>query len=316
MTSDTQPPDTPRFLRTKEDRYLAGVGGGLGRAFGVDPLIFRILLGALFLAGGLGFFFYLAAVLFVPSDDGTGQAAPRGRGDTFRRLLVVSAVGLGALTAAAVLFGGAAWATAAGGGLAVAIVVLALGIGLLFGALTGERRLRWLAVPAIVLAFPAAVVSAADISLDGGVGERRYAPVGADPLPAGYRLGVGELVVDLRKLDWSDARRERLDLDMSVGHVLVIVPPEVCVASRTRVRAGAADVLGRTSEGVEIDQELPRSPAPGRPGLALDVDLRVGGFEVRHRDTTSSASSGGESSSRLNRDEAAAADRACAEATR
>ncbi len=310
MTTDPHSPTPARFLRTKEDRYVAGVGGGLGRAFGVDPVIFRILLAGLFLAGGLGFLFYLGAILFVPSDDGTGQAAPRGRGDTLVRVVVVTATALGAAIVVGVLFGGAAWATAAGGGLAVAIVVLLLGVGLVFSALTGRRRLRWLAVPAIVLAFPAAIVSAADITLDGGVGERRLSPVGADPLPAGYRLGVGELVVDLRRLDWSDARQERLNVALSVGHAVVIVPPEVCVASRVRLRAGASDVLGRTAEGTEIDQDLPRRPAARQPGLALDVDLGLGSFEVRHRDPAAGSSGPGRS-----REETAAADLACAEAS-
>lgn len=180
---------------------------------------------------------------------------------------------IGGLAVASVLFLGAAWATAAGGGLGVAIVVLGLGAGLLVGAVRGDRRLRWLALPALLLAFPTAVVSAADLSLDGGVGEHRYRPTGTDPLPAEYRLGVGELVVDLRGLDWSGGRREQLALDLSVGHALVIVPPDVCVSSRVRLRAGESDVLGRTSDGVDVDQDLPDSGSrtAGRPSRRDDA---------------------------------------------
>lgn len=311
MTSDPHIPTAQRFLRTKDDRYLAGVGGGLGRAFGVDPIIFRILLGALVFAGGLGLFLYLLILIFVPSDDGLGQAAPRGSSDTLRRLFVVSALIIGGLAAAAVLFWGAAWATAAGGGLAVAVVVLGLGAGLLVGAVRGDRRLRWLALPALLLALPTAVVSAADVSLDGGVGERRHQPSGTDPLPAEYRLGVGELVVDLRGVDWSGGRQERLALDVSVGHALVIVPPEVCVGSRARLQAGESDVLGRTSEGIDVDQDIPRTPAPGRPGLRLDVDMRLGAFEVRHRDPEVARPFREGTSSQLERAERVTADRAC-----
>ena len=141
-------PTTPRFLRSSDDRLLAGVAGGLGRSFGVDPIIFRILLGALVFAGGIGLLIYAAAVILAPSDDGTGAAAPRGTGGTLRRLFVFSAVATGALLGGSVLFLGAAWATAAGGGVAVAILVLALGAALLLGARRGDRRVRWLALPA------------------------------------------------------------------------------------------------------------------------------------------------------------------------
>lgn len=310
MTSDSHPPTAPRFLRTKEDRYLSGVGGGLGRAFGVDPIIFRILLVGLFLAGGLGFFFYLAAILLVPSDDGTGQAAPRGSGDTLRRLILVSAVLIGAASLLAVLFGGAAWATAAGGGIGVAILVLGLGVALLIGASRGDRRSRWLVLPALALAFPATVVGAADISLDGGVGERSYRPAGTEQLPETYRLGVGELVVDLRELDWSGARQERLRVDVSVGHALVLVPPEVCVSSRVKVTAGHAEVLGRIGDGVDIDQDLPRTPSAGAPGLQLEGAMSTGAFEVFHRDPRVTVPMDG-FDERV-RQERASADRACA----
>ena len=256
-------PDPPsRFLRAHDDRVLGGVAGGLGRAFGVDAVIFRIVLAALVFAGGIGLLIYGAAVVFVPSDDGTGNPAPRERSvknaaaiagggllvvgacvvagsggawdggwlfglavvtglgylvvrrrgglaalqrdrPPLARLLIIAGIGTALLLGAALAFWGSAWATAAGAGVAVAAVVLALGVALIVGALRGNVQARWLALPALIIAFPAGVVSAADISLDGGVGERTYRPAGADRLPAGYELGAGEIVVDLRGLDWS-----------------------------------------------------------------------------------------------------------------
>ncbi len=330
-----------RFLRSHDDRLLGGVAGGLGRAFGVDAIIFRIALAALVFAGGVGLLAYGAALLLVPADDGTGQPAPRegtwrtaaavgggvllllaalailgdggfwagdwlvpaalvvgvgyavvrlrggwaGDRPPVTRLLVASGVGLAVLVGAGVAFWGSAWATAAGGGVVVAAIVLGLGAALLVGAMRGDRRLRWLAVPAIVIAFPAAVVSAADVSLDGGIGERTYRPTGADALPAGYRLGMGELVVDLRGLDWSGGRRLDLALDLGVGYAVVLVPEEVCVGARNDIGAGYADVLGRDAGGVDVVHDVPRTPAAGVPGLTLDVEVGMGAFEVLHRPT-------------------------------
>lgn len=288
MTS-TNPPEPPepatvasepsprRFLRSHDDRLLGGVAGGLGRAFGVDAIIFRIALGALVFAGGVGLLAYLAALLLVPSDDGTGRPAPRA--GTWR----AAAIGIAMLLGVGLAFWGSAWATAAGGGVVVASVVIALGAALVVAAFRGNSRARWLAVPALVIAFPAGVVSAADISLDGGLGERTYRPTGTERLPAGYRLGAGELVVDLRDLDWRDGRRVALDLDVGMGHAVVYVPDSVCVGARSDIGAGHADVLGREATGADVEHDVPRVPVAGGPALRLDVHLGIGAIEVLHR---------------------------------
>lgn len=354
-------PEPDRYLRSRDDRLLGGVAGGLGRTFGVDAVIFRIALAALVFAGGVGVVIYGAALLLVPADDGTGQPAPRdwnwrtalgvggglvllfvavailadgglwdagwlvpaafvagvgylvlrgrdgGRLDPSRspvkRLALMGGVGLAVLAGATFAFWGSAWATAAGGGIGVAAIVLGLGIALVVGAVRGDRRARWLALPALLVAFPAAVVASADISLDGGVGERAYRPTGADRLPAGYRLGMGEMVVDLRGLDWSGGRRVGLDLDMGVGHTLVLVPPTVCVGATSDIGAGYTDVFGRDAGGVDVAHDVPRSPAPGAPALMLHVHVGMGAFEVATRrvDHSGPAAAAGR-----------AADRACA----
>src|SRR5437762_1493871 len=69
---------------------------------------------------------------------------------------------------------GAAAAVAFGAGAAVAAVVLAAGIVLIIGAFAGGAR--WLIAPALILAIPVAIVSAADLDLKGGVGQRDYRP--------------------------------------------------------------------------------------------------------------------------------------------
>jgi phage shock protein PspC (stress-responsive transcriptional regulator) len=62
--------DQKRLLRTEENRMIWGVAGGLGRYFGVDPIIFRIGFGVSIFLGGLGLLAYAALALFVPSGDG------------------------------------------------------------------------------------------------------------------------------------------------------------------------------------------------------------------------------------------------------
>jgi phage shock protein PspC (stress-responsive transcriptional regulator) len=67
------PEGSPRRLyRSREDRMIAGVCGGLADYFGIDPAIVRVAAVVLVFAGGAGLLAYLAAWLLVP-DQGTPQ---------------------------------------------------------------------------------------------------------------------------------------------------------------------------------------------------------------------------------------------------
>src|SRR4051812_6174053 len=61
-------PPAPRLTRSRTDRVAGGVAGGLGRYFGVDPILFRIAFVALTIAGGAGLAAYGAAWLLLPED--------------------------------------------------------------------------------------------------------------------------------------------------------------------------------------------------------------------------------------------------------
>ena len=81
------PPDPPpvprRLTRSSSDEVVAGVAGGLGRYFDIDPIIFRIGFVVLTVAGGAGVLAYLAAWVLVPHDPEPGEApADRGRAAT------------------------------------------------------------------------------------------------------------------------------------------------------------------------------------------------------------------------------------------
>jgi phage shock protein PspC (stress-responsive transcriptional regulator) len=114
-TTQQLPPERPqprRLLRSRSDRVIGGVCGGLGRYFNVDPIIFRI--GAVVLAfiGGAGLLAYLAALLLIPSDDSPAAAgAPAGRN---RWLVIAGVVVLLCLT----------WPFLLGGGLLLAGILV------------------------------------------------------------------------------------------------------------------------------------------------------------------------------------------------
>lgn len=117
-----------RLTRSRSDRYLGGVAGGLGDYFGIDPVVFRILFVALTLAGASGIALYVIAWLLVP-DEGAeqsilGRRFASGRGArTIRNVF---------LAAAATLIALMVLATAALG-------IVAASSGLPFGGGIGDR---------------------------------------------------------------------------------------------------------------------------------------------------------------------------------
>ena len=57
-----------RLFRSKKDRVLGGVCGGLGNYFNIDPVIIRVITVALFFAGLLGLLGYIIAWIIVPQE--------------------------------------------------------------------------------------------------------------------------------------------------------------------------------------------------------------------------------------------------------
>jgi phage shock protein PspC (stress-responsive transcriptional regulator) len=68
-TTETQAAAPPKELhRSRDDRLLAGVAGGLGRYFEISPNFFRAGFAILTLVGGAGILLYLAAALVIPEE--------------------------------------------------------------------------------------------------------------------------------------------------------------------------------------------------------------------------------------------------------
>jgi phage shock protein C len=62
-----------RLTRSTTDKVFGGVCGGLGQYFGIDPVIVRLIMVALFFAGGISLVLYPLLWLIVPADNGTPQ---------------------------------------------------------------------------------------------------------------------------------------------------------------------------------------------------------------------------------------------------
>jgi phage shock protein PspC (stress-responsive transcriptional regulator) len=327
LGSSEPPADEPRRLtRSGSDAVIGGVSSGLGRYFGIDPILFRIGFVVLTFVGAIGILAYLALLAFVPSD---GEQRPGGTSKavatagavvlgialvTFLSpplfffgpgLLIVGLVGLAVYLlwralggapggdpartvgriALAALIGvavagaalGVGLAAALGGGVVIASLAVVTGLVLVGTAFAGGAR--WLVVPALALVLPLGVVSAAGIDLDGGIGDREYRPATVGDLRDKYDIGIGSLRVDLRDVDLPAGVTD-LAVNVGMGEAILYVPSDACVTSDVEIGAGAADVLDRDNDGVDVSFANDATAPAGKPELHIDADVGLGVIEV------------------------------------
>jgi phage shock protein C len=61
--------ETRRILRSRNERMIAGVAGGLAAYFNIDPLIVRLGFALLAMVNGVGIMLYLLLWLLLPNED-------------------------------------------------------------------------------------------------------------------------------------------------------------------------------------------------------------------------------------------------------
>jgi phage shock protein C len=66
-TANAWPAGINTLRRSRTDRWLGGVCGGLAKATGLEPWVWRLAVSALTLLGGVGLVLYLLLWIFVPS---------------------------------------------------------------------------------------------------------------------------------------------------------------------------------------------------------------------------------------------------------
>lgn len=421
--ADTNPPtDTPpyrrpgtRLTRSTDDKVLGGLAGGLGRYFGIDPVVFRIAFVVLTLAGGSGILLYLVGWVMIPDDAG-GNALKRFGGERHQKLAAAVLAGAGililldnltgsnddiplglvlvgmgglflwsrrkddlaagpppppdhpysppppfppappappaatdtdrtpdvpapdaagaetvrhtdtdagapsdadtdagteppsgaaraafappalppaapapeaarprsalvpvALSLLAVLAGAA---TLAGLSLTtgLALALLLTGGALIVGAWRG--RARWLIPVGLVLAVALAGASLIDVPIRGGAGDIGYRPLTVAEVRTPYRLGAGQLVVDLSGIDLG-GDSITVVASVAAGHLDIVVPADVALEIDAHVGAGNLILLGQETDGVDIGRTVTDAGREGAGRLILRAKAGVGLVEVR-----------------------------------
>lgn len=157
---------------------------------------------------------------------------------------------------------------------ALAAALLLVGVGLVAGSFHGGSP--GLVVLALLLAAGLGVTAAARPTVQAGVGDRSWKPVGS----ADYRLGAGEATLDLRDVPTEgDAAYVTARLD--VGHLIVLVPEDLRVELDASLDVGDLEVLGQEREDHRDVRERSAIGPPEARLVHLTAHLRAGQIEVR-----------------------------------
>jgi hypothetical protein len=221
----------------------------------------------------------VAAALVMPDEgkeDSAATAALRRR-----RPWVLVVLGLMAVVLLALLSEVPVWPQ--GDAWPFLLIACALALWLTWFAVAGVRR-GWLRVVGFVVAsvavllvvLVAAFLATFDVHLGDGVDERTVTPASVDALDRRYELGLGELVFDLRSVEFP-LGETRLDVRVDAGRIHVLLPDDVALRAVTEARLGEIDLLGRRVEGWEVDEQVDET---GLRVLVLDAEVGIGEIDI------------------------------------
>jgi phage shock protein PspC (stress-responsive transcriptional regulator) len=284
------PPARPQLRRSRTDKILGGVSGGLAEYSGIDALLWRVGFVALALAGGTGIVVYLLLWLLMPAgppaygmpaEQQKQMKAPAGPrspvpGLTIAALLIV--VGVLALITR---IGG--WDL--GPRAFIGSALLVVGLGLVAAAFSGGRTARG-GLIALGIVLSLALVTASTLpwnGVHGGVGDRTFRPATEAQVRDVYRNGVGDMTVDLSRVDVGDLDRPiTTRIEHGVGDVDITVPRDADVRLSIESGLGSIDAFdqGSVERGFFPGTGTGSWVDDGRAEITIAVHSGVGDVEV------------------------------------
>jgi phage shock protein PspC (stress-responsive transcriptional regulator) len=347
--------DLGRLRRSRTDRKVAGVAGGLGRHFDIDPTIIRVAFVVLAIFGGAGLLLYGVAWLLVPE-----EGAQRARIDiepSTRAIVLIAFAAIAALMMIGDSWGvfGFPWPLAVLGIVVLSVMLSRKDRSSATVSLTKDAappnapaqawqpapppvprpyrgpRLFWatLALIAVALgvlrivelsgtgmpngAYPALALAIcggmlvlgawygraggvlfvgilaglglglANVSMDGFGAREHYAPTTSAAVDANYRMGIGEIELDLSEVSDLQALDGRtIRVHGNVVSIEVIVPDGMDVTATGVISGGGdVDIFGENKDGENplLTGEVDGGVAV--PHLTIDADLDLGTITVR-----------------------------------
>ena len=129
---------------------------------------------------------------------------------------------------------------------------------------------------ALLLVGAAIVAATFNVHLGNGVGDRSYVVAGTQDLRSSYKLGIGDMTLDLRDVRFTSAETH-VKARVDIGSLRVIVPPNVALRVRGDAQLrGCPDPrpVGRRSQRHDVVVQT------GKHVLVLDTHVGIGQVRV------------------------------------
>lgn len=293
-THTRQIPEIKRLERSRSDRMVAGVAGGLARYFQIHPAVFRVGFVVLTLIGGAGILIYAAAALVMPDEgkvDSVATAALRDRRD---RPWPVIGLGLLAIAGLALLshvtlwpHGGAwflclvagaviLWVTRRPAGSTADAKELAVHDSSRIRRVLGGLAIALASLIVVVAIAVGAFLAVFDVHFGDGTGKRTHYISSVSSLKSEYRFGVGKLNLDLTGTSFPTGETH-LTARVDVGELRITVPENVALRVHGTARIGEVRLPGRNDDGHNVVVDLVQT---GERVLVIDAHVGLGSVKV------------------------------------
>ena len=237
---DPENPAPSGLHRSIVNRKIAGVAGGIGERFDIDPNFVRAGFVVLTALWGLGVAIYLAMWALVPQSGGSQV-----EDSTWRRIADVQHLSwlrtvLFVLVFAVGMFFAVELVSRPNIGGVVSLIWVVFLVGLAVISLrmpTSRVTFGRLAGAAVVVVFGLAITASGavlaylamtGVPIAGGVGQRIYQPTSANEVLGSYRLAFGAMTVDLRAVAFGH-RHMSVSASVAIGRLVIEVPPGAVV---------------------------------------------------------------------------------------
>jgi phage shock protein PspC (stress-responsive transcriptional regulator)/predicted membrane protein len=163
----------------------------------------------------------------------------------------------------------------------VAAALAVVGGGLVVGARWGRAR-GLIVLGAVLIIVLAASTAVPEVPT--GVGQRRYVPENVSELADEYRLGMGEMQIDLTRLELEPGEAVSVQASTTIGSLQVMVPDSATIEGRAEAQVGTVDVLDRTSDGTPATLTIADEGDENGAVIDLDLSAVLGEIEVHRSD--------------------------------
>jgi hypothetical protein len=138
--------------------------------------------------------------------------------------------------------------------------------------------LSLVALLAVIVGAAFTAVALSGVPIHGGVGDRELRPTVASQVQHDYRLAVGNMVLDLRNVQFP-AGSTSVNASVGIGHLLVEVPPGVVVSVNAHSGIGNvtyADGRGNSDAASFGSGSAANAANPAEPRLNLTATTGIG----------------------------------------